>query len=159
MNAIIRDAIPADGLVIADYNSRLSAETEDVPLDRALIGPGVAAVLDDRSKGRYWVAESDGRVIGQIMVTYEWSDWRNGMLWWIQSVYVHTDFRRKGVFSMLFRHIEALAEAEEDVVGIRLYVESDNDRAQATYDRLGMSKTTYQVMQVLTRRNEMNSET
>ena len=151
MTLIIRDATPADRETIAEYNSRLSEETEDGPLASTLIVPGVTAVLADRSKGRYWLAEIGDKIIGQIMVTYEWSDWRNGMLWWVQSVYVHSDHRRKGVFSTLYRHVELLAEAEPDVVGIRLYVERNNSRAQTTYADLGMSMTSYQVMQTLFR--------
>lgn len=149
MTISIRDATPDDRDTIAEYNSRISEETEDGPLDPSIIIPGVAALLTDRSKGRYWVAESDGQIIGQIMVTYEWSDWRNGMLWWIESVYVHADHRRKGVFSKLYRHVESQAETDPEVAGIRLYVEKDNVRAQATYASLGMSKTSYQIMQTL----------
>ena len=79
----------------------------------------------DHSKGRYWVAEADGRIVGQLMVTYEWSDWRNGQIWWIQSVYVHGDYRRSGVFSALYRRVEALAKQDPRVCGLRLYVERD----------------------------------
>ena len=109
----------------------------------------MSAALADRDKCRYWVAETDGRIVGQIMVTYEWSDWRNGMLWWIQSVYVHPDFRRAGVFSKLYQHVQSLARADAQVVGLRLYVEKDNERAKAIYNRLGMTMTNYQVMQTL----------
>ena len=103
----------------------------------------------DHSKGRYWVAEADGMIVGQIMVTYEWSDWRNGMIWWIQSVYVHGDYRRSGVFSALYRHVETLAKQDPRVCGIRLYVERGNRRAQRTYASLGMVMTDYQVMQTI----------
>ncbi len=143
----IRDAKPFDRAIIADFNSRLSAETEGGPLDASVIDAGVAVLLSDPSKGRYWLAESNHRIVGQIMVTYEWSDWRNGMLWWIQSVYVHEAYRRKGVFSMLFRHVESLARDDSNVAGIRLYVQGGNARAQATYKRLGMTATGYRVMQ------------
>lgn len=95
------------------------------------------------------MAEVDGRVVDQIMVSYEWSDWRNDMLWLIQSVYVHPDYRRKGVFSSLYRHVELLAREDKDVRGIRLYVEENNARTQDVYLSLGMQKTTYQVMQSL----------
>ena len=145
----VRDGSPSDAAIIADFNSRLAAETEDGPLDVGIIGPGVSAALADRDKCRYWVAETDGRIVGQIMVTYEWSDWRNGMLWWIQSVYVHPDFRRAGVFSKLYQHVQSLARADAQVVGLRLYVEKDNERAKAIYNRLGMTMTNYQVMQTL----------
>ena len=149
MSITIRDASPADTEIIAAYNSCISEETEDGPLDRNLIIPGVEAVLADQTKGRYWLAEYDGRPVGQIMVTYEWSDWRNGNLWWIQSVYVHADFRRQGVFSKLYRHVESLARQAGNVAGIRLYVERGNERAQETYRRMGMTMTGYKVMQSL----------
>ena len=148
MPLTIRDATPADAPTIADYNNRIAAETEDKQLDPNLIGPGVEALLADPSKGQYWVAEFDGEIVGQIMTTYEWSDWRNGMIWWIQSVYVHADHRRSGVFRALHDHVEALARARPDVIGLRLCVEKDNTRAQATYDSLGYSTTEYRVMQV-----------
>ena len=102
MTIRIRDATPADAAVIVDFNNRLAEETEGKSLDPELIGPGVASVLADSSKGRYWVAEIDGEAAGQVLVTYEWSDWRNGMLWWIPSVYVPEQYRRRGVFSALY---------------------------------------------------------
>lgn len=126
----------------------MAKETEGRPLDPGLINPGVEAVLADPEKGRYWLAEADGVVAGQIMVTYEWSDWRNGMLWWIQSVYIHEDYRRKGVFSSLYRHVESLARLDKGVCGLRLYVEQENKRAQATYSKLGMVMPGYLVMEV-----------
>ncbi len=143
----IREASPADGAVLADYNSRMAEETEGRALDQGKVAPGVAALLADRNKGRYWVAECGGEIVGQLMVTYEWSDWRNGTLWWVQSVYVHPAFRRKGVFSALYRHVESLASAEPDVCGLRLYVEQNNTRAQRTYEKLGMVKPKYLVME------------
>lgn len=148
MNLLVRDALPDDAKTITDFNSRMAVETEGRPLDPALINPGVAAILADAGKGRYWVAEFDGNIVGQIMVTYEWSDWRNGRLWWIQSVYVPADYRRKGVFSTLYRHVESLARQDPDVCGLRLYVEKDNKRAQKTYLKLGMVLPGYQVMEV-----------
>lgn len=149
MTIKIRDATPDDAPTVADFNTRLAAETESHTLDPDVITPGVAVLLSDATKGRYWVAEVDDNVVGQIMVTYEWSDWRNGMLWWIQSVYVHPDYRGKGVFSSLYRHVESLARENKDVCGIRLYVEANNARAQDVYSSLGMQRTTYQVMQAL----------
>jgi len=145
----IRDASPADAADIAAFNRGIATETEGHDLDPALIGPGVERILSDRSLGRYWVAETEGVVVGQIMVTYEWSDWRNGMLWWVQSVYVHPDYRRRGIYTALYRHVESLAHSSDDVAGIRLYVEKDNRRAQQTYARLGMSMTNYRVMEVM----------
>jgi len=148
MDLHIREASPDDASTIAEFNSRLASETEGRPLDPELINPGVAAVVADSGKGRYWVADVDGSVVGQLLVTYEWSDWRNGMLWWIQSVYVQKDYRRKGVFSALYRHVESLARQDPEVCGLRLYVEKDNKRAQETYLKLGMVLPGYQVMEV-----------
>jgi ribosomal protein S18 acetylase RimI-like enzyme len=153
MNPLVREAAPTDARTIADFNSRMAMETEGRPLEPELINPGVAAVLTDSNKARYWVAELDGKVIGQIMVTYEWSDWRNGWIWWIQSVYVHRDFRRRGVFSALYRHVESLARQDPEVCGMRLYVENANRHAQETYSKLGMDLPGYQVMEVDFARN------
>ena len=147
MTARIRDAAPTDAGTIADFNNRLAEETEARTLDPNLIGSGVASLLADPSKGRYWVAESGDQIIGQIGISFEWSDWRNGMLWWIQSVYVHKNHRRKGVYSSLYQHVESLARNDPEVIGIRLYVEKNNERAQSTYAKLGMKKTHYQIMQ------------
>lgn len=149
MNFEIRNAIPADAETIAAYNSLMSEETEGKALQTQIVTPGVAELLADAGNGRYWIAEYDGELIGQIMVTYEWSDWRNGKLWWIQSVYVHPDFRRQGVFSALYRHVETLARAEHDVRGLRLYVENSNVHAQKTYHALGMIDPNYKVMQTI----------
>lgn len=147
MDIHIRDATPADQAVIVDFNSRLAKETEGKTLDRNLIEPGVSALLADVTKGRYWLAVADDKVIGQLMVTYEWSDWRNGMLWWIQSVYVMADFRRKGVFSALYGHVQSMVKADSTACGIRLYVEKDNERAQNTYRKHGMTDPGYRVME------------
>ena len=158
MELTVRDARPEDAATLVAYNSAMAEETEGKALDPDRIGPGVANVLADRSRGRYWVAESGGTIVGQIMVTYEWSDWRNGNLWWIQSVYVHPDWRRRGVFSALYRHVESLAAAEPDAIGLRLYVEQDNKRAQRTYAALGMVKPHYLVMESLFADRRANEE-
>ena len=147
MGIHIRDATPADQQTIAEFNSRMAEETEGKRLDPALVGPGVAAVLHEPAKGRFWLAEIEGEIAGQIMVAYEWSDWRNGMLWWIESVYVPSQFRRLGVFSALYQHVESLCKADTEACGLRLCVEKDNLRAQQTYESLGMSKPGYIVME------------
>jgi ribosomal protein S18 acetylase RimI-like enzyme len=107
----------------------------------------VRAVFKDASRGFYTVALDAGEIVGQMMVTYEWSDWRNGWFWWVQSVYVREDARRQGVFRTLYREVQRQAIADPTVIGIRLYVESDNLRAQSTYRALGMSETTYGLME------------
>ena len=161
MQITIRDAVPDDAGIIAGFNSDMAEETEGKTLDPDRVGPGVAALLADASKGRYWVAVSKDRVVGQLMVTYEWSDWRNGNIWWIQSVYVHRDYRRHGVFRALYRHVESLASATPEVIGLRLYVESGNARAQQTYEALGMVKPNYLVMEAMLRNSyaDSNGET
>jgi len=149
VNMTIREAEPTDQPVIADFNSRLAEETEGKQLEPNLIGPGVEELLADSTKGRYWLAIIDGKIAGQIMVTYEWSDWRNGMLWWIQSVYIPAEFRRKGVFSALYQHVESLVKEDQNACGLRLYVENGNKRAQDTYRNLGMVEPGYIVMESL----------
>ncbi len=149
MQITVREALPDDAGIIAGFNSDMAMETEGKTLDPDLIGPGVAALLEDASRGRYWVAVDDNRVIGQLMVTYEWSDWRNGNIWWIQSVYVHPDWRRQGVFRALYQHVESIASATPGVIGLRLYVETGNTRAQQTYEALGMVKPNYLVMEAM----------
>ena len=143
----IREARAADGDTLARFNALMAEETEGKTLDPGLIGPGVEALLEDDARGRYWVAEAGGEIIGQLMVTYEWSDWRNGNIWWIQSVYVPAGWRRRGVFTALYRHVESTAAAEPGVIGLRLYVEENNTRAQQTYEALGMIKPSYLVME------------
>lgn len=149
MDITIREAKTSDQPLIAEFNSRLADETEGRKLDPDLIGPGVEAVLADATKGRYWLAIINGKIAGQIMVTYEWSDWRNGMLWWIQSVYVPAEFRRQGVFSALYQHVESLVKEDQNACGLRLYVENNNTRAQETYRNLAMVEPGYIVMESL----------
>jgi len=144
----IRQARPTDAAVIAEFNGRLAAETEDLGLEPARVEAGVAALLSDPAKGIYFVAEVNGAVVGQLMITYEWSDWRNGNIWWLQSVYVKEEFRRSGVFRALFDHLRALAAATPDVRGLRLYMHADNARARQSYERLGMKRTKYEVFEM-----------
>ncbi|MEJ2602193.1 MAG: GNAT family N-acetyltransferase [Gammaproteobacteria bacterium] len=148
MDLLLRDAEPADAAVITEFNVRLAVESEDIRLDPERVAAGVAALLSDPALGRYWIAESEGRIVGQIMTTWEWSDWRNGMIWWIQSVYVCEDVRGRGVFSALYRHVERLARQESGVCGLRLYVENGNRRAQRVYETLGMNDGGYHVMEL-----------
>lgn len=146
-DVIIREAGKSDRGTVADFNNRLAEETEGKSLDPAKILPGTSALLGDPGKGRYWLAEIDDTAIGQIGVTYEWSDWRNGRWWWIQSVYVVAEYRREGVFSQLYKHVESLAKADPEACGLRLYVERCNNRAQDTYRSMGMIDSGYQVME------------
>jgi ribosomal protein S18 acetylase RimI-like enzyme len=143
---IIRPATIDDLDIIVEFNIAMAFETEHLVLDRARVVDGVRAVLTDPVKGRYVVAEEGGIVIGQLMVTYEWSDWRNGMFWWIQSVYVDKRCRGQKVFSQLYTYMktEALAHGS---CGMRLYVEEQNVHAQQTYKKLGMTLTMYEMME------------
>jgi GNAT superfamily N-acetyltransferase len=143
----IRPARPEDAETITLFNCLLATETEDTRLDPPTVLAGVKRLLADPARGRYLVAEQQGLLIGQLAHTREWSDWRNGDLWWIQSVYIREGSRGRGVFRALFESLEALAKEEGNVVGIRLYVEKHNDKAQRAYERLGLAKTEYEVMQ------------
>ncbi|MFK7888839.1 MAG: GNAT family N-acetyltransferase [Gammaproteobacteria bacterium] len=144
---IVRDASLSDATFIADGNIAMALETENKVLDPNLTRPGVRALLEDPLKGRYFIADSAGEAAGQLMLTTEWSDWRNGDFWWIQSVYVLPAFRRHGVFRALFNHVEHAARNAPGVCGIRLYVERDNARARQTYLDLGAEMTDYDLME------------
>src|SRR5271163_4909522 len=133
----IRRAASTDAPTIIEFNRLLALESEGKELDRAQLTAGVAQALDDKQKGIYFLAEDDGLIVGQIMITYEWSDWRNGWFWWIQSVYVRKEARRTGVFRALFDHVHREAQNDPAVIGIRLYVEAENHAAQGTYKRSG----------------------
>jgi GNAT superfamily N-acetyltransferase len=148
LNLRIRQATLSDAPLLAQYNLQLALETEDLRLDPATVNQGVRAVLQDPAKGIYYVVEAEGAVVGQLMITYEWSDWRNGQIWWIQSVYVLPDFRGRGVFTALFRHIESLARSQKEVCSLRLYMHADNAAARRAYERLGMKATAYQVFEL-----------
>ena len=124
----------------------MALETERITLDGEVVLKGVRSVLNDASRGHYFVAELDGGIVGQLMLTREWSDWRNGDIWWIQSVYVDPSFRGRGVFSQMYRHVRQAAR-EHDVRGLRLYVEKHNESAKRVYERLGMTTTYYDVME------------
>lgn len=148
---VVRAARIADRLRIVEFNERLAHETEAKVLDRAVLTAGVDRALADPDRLRYWVAEpgEGGPIVGQAAITREWSDWRNGWLWWFQSVYVQPEFRGRGVFRALYGQIRDEALAAADVIGLRLYVENENHRAQATYRALGMAAGGYQVYEEL----------
>ena len=148
MELLVRAAEPGDMAAIVHGNIAMALEAEHKHLDPATVERGVRGVFDDPARGRYFVAEADGRVVGQAMYTTEWSDWRSGDFWWFQSVYVAPEARRLGVFRALYQHIERLAAADPGVCGLRLYVERGNLRAQQTYRRCGMRDAGYVVMEV-----------
>ena len=151
MTLILRDARPGDLDFLVRGNVEMARETESIELDPRLVVPGTRAVLEDPALGRYFVAAADGRPVGQLMLTFEWSDWRNGVFWWIQSVFVEPRQRGSGVFSALFRHVREQARSRPEVCGLRLYVDRANDRARDIYGHLGLHSTNYDVMETVFR--------
>lgn len=142
----LRGATRADASLIAEFNQAMALETENKELNPAVVQAGVLAVLSEPRRGFYLLVERAGEVLGGLMVTYEWSDWRNADFWWIQSVYVRPQARRQGVFAALYREIERRARAA-GACGLRLYVEKDNSSAMQTYAQLGMHDAHYRVME------------
>ena len=138
----IRNAILADAPFIADFQLKMAWETEKMELDPDVVIKGVKAVFEDPSRGQYYVTEATGRVIASLLITFEWSDWRNCNVWWFQSVYVVPEFRRQGIFRNMYAQIKNIAE-EQDIAGLRLYVETKNEQARKTYEALGMSSEHY----------------
>jgi GNAT superfamily N-acetyltransferase len=146
----VRRATAADVACVCEFNRLLALESEGKTLDPEVLACGVRAVLEDANKGLYFLAVEEDLVLGQMGITFEWSDWRNGWFWWLQSVYVRHEARRRGVFSRLFEHIRGEASANpRAVIGLRLYVENANSNAHATYRKLGFEWTSYQVMEKL----------
>ena len=146
---LIRNAQLEDAEVIAGFNQSIAMETEGRYLDDAVIGPGVKALLENPERGFYLVVEVGQLPVACLLVTYEWSDWRNGMFWWIQSVNVIKDFRRQGIYRRMYEHLKQMAETEGGICGFRLYAENENKRAHATYRAMGMDKCQYQMFEEL----------
>jgi ribosomal protein S18 acetylase RimI-like enzyme len=140
---IIRVAKQADVSALVKFNQLMAWETEQKKLDEDILSKGVLALINDENKGFYLVAEKNSQVLGSLMVTTEWSDWRNGVFWWVQSVYISPDFRRQGIYAQLYAQVKTLAEQQPNVCGFRLYVETENIIAQKTYESLGMQQSHY----------------
>jgi ribosomal protein S18 acetylase RimI-like enzyme len=140
--ATIRKATINDAPSIIDFQLKMAWETEKMALDKETVTKGVNAVFEEKSRGEYFVAESDGSVIASQLITFEWSDWRNCNVWWLQSVYVKPEFRRQGIFRNMYLHVRNLAE-KQGIAGLRLYVETRNIQAKKTYEALGMSSEHY----------------
>jgi len=138
----VRKATPDDAPSIIDFQLKMAWETEELKLNENIVTGGVLAVFKDPSRGQYYVAIDNGMAVASLLITYEWSDWRNCNVWWFQSVYVIPDYRRRGIFRTMYNHIKQLAQ-ENDIAGLRLYVETKNTRAQKTYEALGMSSEHY----------------
>ena len=144
-STIIRSASPDDISEIAQFNIAMAQETEERQLDPETIQSGVSGVIQNHAHGFYLIAERDQVAVGSLLITFEWSDWRNGTLWWIQSVYVKPEHRRTGIFKALYDAVISRAHDTENVRGIRLYVEQENLGAQSVYQKLLMQKTPYQM--------------
>lgn len=143
----LRRALWEDRERIAHFNQQIALETEDLALEWERVLSGVSALLKDPNKGFYVIALEQDDIVGQLAVTYEWSDWRNANFWWIQSVYVRSDRRRRAIYSQLHQHIKQLAENDPGVCGLRLYVEEENEVAQSVYHTLGMKRSYYHIME------------
>lgn len=139
----IRNAVTGDCEILIDFQLSMAKETEGIALNPLVLGKGVKAVIEDPSKGQYYVAVYDDVVIGSLLTTYEWSDWRNGTVLWIQSVYVVPHFRRKGVYSNLYNYLKDIVLSDESLKGIRLYADKSNTPAHYAYTMLGMSPEHY----------------
>lgn len=139
----IRVADNNDAVSLVKFNQLMAWETEQKKLDGDILLKGVSALIADENKGFYLVAEQNSQVVGSLMVTTEWSDWRNGVFWWVQSVYILPDFRRQGIYAQLYTQVKALGELQKNVCGFRLYVEKENIIAQKTYASLGMEESHY----------------
>lgn len=145
----IRRADPRDAADIVEFQLLMARETEDLGLDRETVTRGVAAVFADPGKGVYWVAARDGRVVGSLLTTFEWSDWRNGTVLWVQSVYVPPEERGRGVYRALYERVKAEVQESPGLKGIRLYVDRRNATAQRVYERLGMTREHYDMFEWL----------
>lgn len=144
---IIRKSKPEEWPLIVGFQLLMAEETEGIQLDKNELTKGVLSVFEQPEKGCYFFATLNNTVVGMLMITYEWSDWRNKTIFWIQSVYIDRAYRRKGVYSKLYQHIRQLAAHDPQVGGIRLYVDKTNLLAKATYTQLGMNGQHYQVFE------------
>jgi ribosomal protein S18 acetylase RimI-like enzyme len=145
----IRIATKDDAAAMVEFNQAMALETEQRHLDNEVLSKGVAAVFDDPQKGFYVVADDEGQIVGGLMVTFEWSDWRNGWFWWIQSVFIRPEGRGKSIYSKLYQFVKDRAGEAGNVCGFRLYVEKENEHAQAVYKKLGMEETYYLMFEEL----------
>jgi len=143
----IRKAVRADLKTLIDFQIRLAWESENVALDANILEKGISALFDDPNRGAYYVAMRENEVVACHMITYEWSDWRNGMVWWIQSVFVNEAYRQQGIFRAMYENLRQIVKADPGLVGIRLYVDNTNVQAQKTYVAMGMNGEHYSVFE------------
>ena len=145
----IRKATFHDIHALVDFQRRLAIESEGVTLDAATLKKGMRALFEDPTKGFYNVAEDGNEIVGCHMITYEWSDWRNGMVWWLQSVYVKESHRKRGVFRKMFENLSSIVKNDPEIIGLRLYVDKTNARAQQVYAAMGMNGEHYTVFELM----------
>ena len=143
----IRKGRPEDETTLAEFQVLLAEESEHIALDPMVVQKGVRAVFDDPARGSYWVAESDGAIVGCLLTVPEWSDWRNGTVLWIHSVYVRPSARRLGVFRAMYNRLKREVTSSDNLRGLRLYVEKENERAQKVYEAMGMAATRYDLFE------------
>jgi GNAT superfamily N-acetyltransferase len=141
---VIRKAVPADAAAIIDFQQKMAWETEQMTLTNEIITKGVELVFKEPFRGEYYVAQADSKIVASLLITYEWSDWRNSNVWWFQSVYVIPGFRRQGIFRSMYEFVNNEAD-KQNVAGLRLYVETNNTAAQKTYESLGMKSGHYRM--------------
>ena len=146
---VVRQATLDDSMILSQFNMSMAEETEGRQLDQTTVNAGVKQLFRDSRQGFYLMAEVGGSARGSLMITYEWSDWRNGLFWWIQSVYVVPAARRSGVFTALYQYVKKMAQDDNAACGLRLYMEKDNLPARAVYMAIGMDTTPYQVFEDL----------
>ena len=144
---IVRQATRSDSASIVEFQLSMAWETEELKLNESTVIKGVAAVFEDPAKGIYYVAETEGKVVGSLLTTFEWSDWRNGTVLWIQSVYVRPEYRKRSIFSKLYKHIQEKVNGNSNLRGIRLYADKTNIPAHGVYEHLGMTAEHYQMFE------------
>jgi GNAT superfamily N-acetyltransferase len=149
VNLLVRNGTRSDAETIAEFQINMAKETEGLSLDTETVRQGVEAVFDDPAKGRYWIAEIEGETVAGMLTVPEWSDWRNGTVLWIHSVYVRPEVRRQGVFRKLYRHLRDIVQADESLIGLRLYVDKRNEIASKVYEALGMDGQHYRLYEWL----------
>lgn len=143
----ITEAVKENIETIAGFQQKMAWETEEFKLNHEIVSKGVSAVFDKPELGKYFVVKYDNKVIASLLITYEWSDWRNTKVWWIQSVYVLPEHRRKGVFKLMYSHIKSIVQQDKNIGGVRLYVDKTNKNAQKTYENVGMNGEHYQLFE------------
>ena len=143
----IRKAKPSELATLVSFQQKMAQETENLELNQDILNKGVKAVFDDQNKGIYYVAVENNEVIASLMITFEWSDWRNGQVYWIQSVYVLPAHRGKGVYKQMYLHLKKVVDETPGILGLRLYVEKDNLNAQKVYSKLGMDGEHYKMFE------------